>query len=150
MLVPWKESFAKPWQRIKRQRYRFANKGPDSQSYDFSNSHVQMWELDHKVWALKNWCFWFVVLEKTLEIPWRAGRSNKSILKEVNPGYSSEGLTLKLKLQYFDQLLQKPIHWKILRSWGRLKANEEEGRRGWDSSIASLTQWTWIWANSGR
>ena len=55
---------------IKKQRYHFANKGPYSQSYGFSNSHVQMWESDHKEsWALKNWCFWTVVLEKTLESP---------------------------------------------------------------------------------
>ena len=66
-----------------------------------------MWELDHKVWALKNWCSWFVVLEKTFEIPWRAGRSNKSILKEINPGYSLEGLMLKLKFQYFGYLMQR-------------------------------------------
>ena len=54
--------------RVKKQRYYFANKGPSSQSYSFSSNHVQMWELDRKEgWALKNWCFWTVVLEKTLE-----------------------------------------------------------------------------------
>ena len=59
----------KPRQHIKKQRHHFADKGPYSQSYGFSSSHVQMWELDHKEgWALKYWCFWTVVLEKTLEI----------------------------------------------------------------------------------
>ena len=57
-------------QHIKKQRHHFVNKGPSSQSYGFSNSHVWMWELDYKEsWALKNWCFWTVVLEKTLESP---------------------------------------------------------------------------------
>ena len=68
MLAPWKESYDKPRQRIKKQRHHFANKAPYSQSYGFSSSHVWMWEVDHKEsWALKNWCFWTVVLEKTLE-----------------------------------------------------------------------------------
>ena len=70
MLAPWKESYDKPRQHIKKQRHFFANKGPSSQSCGFSSSHVWMWELDHKEgWALKNWCFWTVVLEKTLESP---------------------------------------------------------------------------------
>ena len=67
---PWKKSCAKPRQHIKKQRHYFANKGPSSQSYGFSSSHVQMWELDHKEgWVPKNWWFWIVVLEKTLESP---------------------------------------------------------------------------------
>ena len=70
MLAPWKKSYDKPRQCIKKQRHYFANKHPYSQSYGFSSSHVWMWELDHKEsWALKNWCFWTVVLEKTLESP---------------------------------------------------------------------------------
>ena len=67
-LVPWKKSYDKPRQQIKKHRHHFANKCPYNQSYGFSSSHVQMWELDHKeVWAPKKWCFWTVVLEKTLE-----------------------------------------------------------------------------------
>ena len=70
MLVPWKKSYDQPRQHIKKQRHYFASKGPFSQSYGFSNSHVWMWELDYKEsWAPKNWCFWTVVLEKTLESP---------------------------------------------------------------------------------
>ena len=68
MLAPWKKSYDKPRQHIKKQRHYFANKGPYSLSYGFSSSHVRMWVLDHKEsWASKNWCFWTVVLEKTLE-----------------------------------------------------------------------------------
>ena len=70
MLAPWKESYDQPRQHIKKQRRYFANKGPSSQGYGFSSSHVWMWELSYKEsWALKNWCFWTMVLEKTLESP---------------------------------------------------------------------------------
>ena len=70
MFAPWKKSYDQPRQRIKKQRHYFANKGPSSQSYGFSSGHVQMWELGHKEgWEPKNWCFWTVVLEKTLESP---------------------------------------------------------------------------------
>ena len=70
MLTPWKESYDQPGQYIKKQRHYFANKGPSSQGYGFSSSHVWIWELDYKEsWMLKNWCFWTVVLEKILESP---------------------------------------------------------------------------------
>ena len=70
MLTPWKESCDQPRQHIKKQRHYFANKGSSSQGYRFSSGHVRMWELDYKEsWAQKNWCFWTVVLEKTLESP---------------------------------------------------------------------------------
>ena len=70
MLTPWKESYDQPRQHIKKQRHYFANKGLSSQSYGFSSSHIWMWELDYKEsWVVKNWCFWTVVLEKTLESP---------------------------------------------------------------------------------
>ena len=91
-----------PRQHIKK---LFANKGPYSQSYGFSNSHVWMQELDHKEgWPLKNWSFLIVVLEKT-PVPWTAKRSNQSALKEINPECSLEGLLLKLKLQYFGHMM---------------------------------------------
>ena len=71
MLAPWKKSSDKPRQHIKKQRHYFANKGPSSQLYGFSSSHVWMWELDYKEsWWLTKWCFWTIVLEKTLESPW--------------------------------------------------------------------------------
>ena len=68
--TPWKESYDQPRQHIKKQRHSFVNKGLSSQGCGFSSSHVWMWELDYKEsWALKNWCFWTVVLEKTLQSP---------------------------------------------------------------------------------
>ena len=66
-----------------------------------------MWELDHKESWARNWCFWTAVLEKTLEGPWTARRSNQSILKEISPEYSLEGPMMKLELQYFGQLMQR-------------------------------------------
>ena len=91
---------------IQKQRHHFANIGPSCQSYDFSSSYVWKWELDHKeVWAQKNWCFWTLVVEKTLKVTWTARRSNHSILKEINSEYSMEELMLKLKLQYFGHLM---------------------------------------------
>ena len=67
---PWKKSYDQPRQHIKKQRHYFANKGPSSQGCGFSSGHIWMWELDYKEsWAPKNWCFWTVVLEKTLESP---------------------------------------------------------------------------------
>ena len=77
----WKKSYEQPRQRIKKQRHYFADKGPSSQSYGFSSGHVWMWELDcEKSWAPKNWCFWTVVLEKTLESPLDCKE-----IKPVNP-----------------------------------------------------------------
>ena len=70
MLALWKECYDQPRQHIQRQTHYFADKGPSSQIYSFSSSHVWMWELDYKEsWTLKNWCLWAVVLEKTLESP---------------------------------------------------------------------------------
>ena len=81
MLVPWKESYDKPRQCTKKQRHHFANKGPYSQSYGFSSSHVQMWELDHKEGRVtKIWCFQTVMLGKTLESPLDCKK-----VKPVNP-----------------------------------------------------------------
>ena len=115
MLTPWNKSCDQPRQHIKKQKHYFASKGLSSQSYGFSSSHVWMWDLDHKEgWAPKNSWFWTVVLEKTLESPLAARRSNQSILKEISPEYSLEGLMLKLKLQYIGHLME-PTHWK--RPW---------------------------------
>ena len=88
-----------------------------------------MWELDYKEsWAPKNWCFWTVVLEKTLGVPWTARRSNQSILKEISPGCSLEGLMLKLKLQHFGHLMQRTDSLeKTLMLW----KTEGVRRRGW-------------------
>ena len=106
MFAPWKKSYDQPRQLIKKQRHYFANKGPSSQSYGFSSSHVWMWELDYtESWVPKNWCFEPWCWRRLLRVPWTARRSNQSILKEISPEYSLEGLMLKLKLQYFGHLM---------------------------------------------
>ena len=118
-----KEKLDKPRQCIKKQRHYFANKGLYSQSYSFSNSHVWMWELDHKEgWVQKNWCFWTVVLEKTFESPLDCKEMYQSILKEINPEYSLEGLMLKL--QYFGHLI-----WRTNSLEKNLMLGKIEGRR---------------------
>ena len=116
--------------RIKKQKHHFANKIPYSESYGFPSSHVWMWELDHKEgWSLKNWRFQMMVLERRLlRVPWTARRSNESILKEINPEYSLEGLILELKLQYFGHLMQRA---NSLEKTLMLRKNEGKRRRGW-------------------
>ena len=104
-----------------------------------------MWELDYEEgWEPKNWCFWTVVLEKTLESPLTAGRSNQSILKETSPGISLEGMMLKLATS-----CEELTPWKRLWCWEGLGAGGEGDDRGWDGWMASLTRWTWVWVNSG-
>ena len=129
MLAPWKKSYDQSRQHIKNQRHYFAEKGPSSQSFDFSSSHVWMWELDYKEsWVLKNWCFWTVVLEKTLESPLDSRRSNQSILKEISPEYVLEGMMLKLKLQYFGHLMQRTDSLEKTLMLGKIEGRR---RRGW-------------------
>ena len=113
----------KPRQHIKKQRHYFANKGPSSQSYGFSRSHVWMWELDHKEsWVPKNWCFWTVVLEKTWE-----SKEIKPVLKEISPENSLQGLMLKLKLQYFGHLMWRTDSFGKDPDPGKDWRQEEEG-----------------------
>ena len=110
-----------------------------------------MWELDHKqTWEPKNWCFWTVVLEKTLESPLDC-KENKPVYPKGNQSWIFIGRTdLKLKLQYFiSSWCEELSHWKRPWCWERLKAVGEGEVRGWDGWMASLTQWTWVWASSG-
>ena len=126
MLAPWKKSYDQPRQHIKKQRHHFANKSPYSQSYEFSSSYVWMLELNHKEgWVLNNWCFWTVVLEKTLESP-----LDRKEIKPVNPKgkyseYSLEGLMLKL--QYFGHLMARV---DSLEKTLILEKTEDRRRRG--------------------
>ena len=94
----------------------------------------------------KNWCFWTVVLEKILESPLTARRSNQSILKEINPEYLLERLMLKLKHQFWGEELTL---WKRPWCWERLKAEGKVDDRWWNGWMASPTQWTWVWVSSG-
>ena len=112
---------------ILKSRPYFVNKGPFSQGYGFSSGHVWMWELDYKEsWALKNWCFWTVVLEKTLE---SLLDFNQSILKEISPGCSLEGLMLKLKLQYFGHLMRKADSFEKTLMLGKIEGRRRRGRQ---------------------
>ena len=102
MLACWKKSYDKPRQHIKKQRHYFVNKGPASQGYGFSSSHVWMWELEcEESWASKNWCFWTVVLEKTLESPWNC--------KEIKPVYPKGNQSL-IFIGRTDAEAKTPIH----------------------------------------
>ena len=126
-----------------------ADKGPSSQSYGFSSSHVWMWTgkkaENWRIDAFELWCW-----RRLLWIPWTARRSNQSILKEINPEYSLEGLMLKLKLQCFGHLIKESTHQKRPWCWERLKAGGEGDDRGWDGLLASPTHRTWVWASSRR
>ena len=119
-----------PRQHIKKQRHYFVNKGLCSQGYGFSSGHAWMWELHYKEsWVPKNWSFWTVVLEKTLESPWTARRSNQSILKEISPGCSLEGLLLKLKLQYLSQLMRRADSLEETLMLGKIEGRRRRGRQ---------------------
>ena len=93
--------------------------------------------------AFKLWCW-----RRLLRVPWTARRSNQSILKEINSEYSLERLLLKV--QYFGYLMQRANSLEKTWCWERLKAEGEGDNRGWGGWMASLTQWTWVWARSGR
>ena len=105
------------------------SKGPSSQGYGFSSIHVWMWELNHKEsWASKNWCFWTVVLEKTLESPLDCKEILPVPPKEISPEYSLEGLMLKLKLQYSGHLMWRADSFEKTLILGK---TEGEKRSGW-------------------
>ena len=93
--------------------------------------------------AFELWCW-----RRLLRVPWTARRSNKSILKEINPEYSLEGLMLKLKLQYFGHLMWRTDSLEKTLMLGKIGAGGEGDDRGWDGWMASPTQWTWVWVNS--
>ena len=126
MLTPRKETYDQPRQHIKKQRCYFVNKGLSTQGYSFSSGHVWMGELDYKEsWVPKNWYFWTVVLEKTLESPLDC----KSILKEISPGCSLEGLMLKLKLQYLSHLMQRADSFEKTPMLGKIEGRRRRGRQ---------------------
>ena len=95
--------------------------------------------------AFELWCW-----RRLLRVPWTARRSNQSILKEINPKYSLEGLMLKVKLQYFGHLMRRIDSFEKMPTWccKWLKAGGEGDDREWDGWMASPTQWTWVWVNS--
>ena len=101
---------------------------------------AECWRID----AFEVWCW-----RRLLRVPWTARRSNKSILKEISPGCSLEGLILKLKLQYFGHLMQRVDSLEQTDAGRNLGAGGEGDDRGWDGWMATWTWWTWVWVNSG-
>ena len=128
------ESYDQPRQHIKKQRHYFDNKSPSSQDYGFSSSHVWMWELDcEESWVPKNWYFWTVCSRRLLRVPWTARRSNQSILKEISPGCSLEGLMLRL---------ETPILWPpYSKSW--LIGKDPDAGRDWGQEEKGTTEDVW-------
>ena len=136
----------KPRQSIKKQRHHFVDKGPYSQSYGFSSSHGWVGELDHKdSWVLKNWCFWIVLLEKTLESP-----LDSKEIQPVNPKGNQAWIFHWKDWCWFwssNTLAtwgEELTHWKRPWCWEGLRARGEGDNRGWHGWMA----WTWVWANS--
>ena len=129
----------------------FANKGPSSQSYGFSLViyGCEIWTIKiaecRRIDAFELWCW-----KRLLRVPWTARRSNQSILKEISPESSLEGLMLKLKLQYFGHLMQRADSFEKTLMLGKIEGRRRRGCRGWDGWMASPTQWTWGWLNSGN
>ena len=129
-LAPWKNSHAKPRQHFKKQRHHFADNGPYSQSYGFSSGHVWMWELDYKEgWALKNWCFQTVVLEKTLESPLDCK------IKPVNP----KGNQYWLIIERTDAKAEAPILWPP-HAKSRLIGKDPDAGKDWGQEEKGATE----------
>ena len=127
--APWKKSYDQPRQHIKKQRHYFANKIPSSQSYGFSSSHVWMWELNHKEsWMPKNWCFWTVMLEKTLESP-----LDYMEIKPVNPKGNQSWIFIgrtaaEAETPVFGHLMGGTDSLEKILMLGKIKSGR---RRGW-------------------
>ena len=173
MLAPWKKRYDQPTHHIKKQRLYFADQGPPSQSYDFP---VVMygcgsWTIKKtKCQRIDGFELWY--WRRLLRVPWTARRSNQSILKEISPAYSLEGLMLKLKLQYFGHLMQRTdslektlmpgkIEGRRRREWQSLRwldgitdstdmslSEFQElmiGREAWHAAVHGITKsWTWL------
>ena len=134
---------------LKKQRHYFANKGPFSLGYGFSSSHIWMQELDYKEsWVPKNWCFWTVVLEKTLESP-----LDCRVIQPVHPKGNQSWIFIgRTDVEAETPILWPPdaknwLIWKRPWCWERLRAGGEGDDRRWDDWVASPNQWTWAWVN---
>ena len=129
MLGPWEKSYGQPRQHIKKQRHYFVNKGPSSKAMVFPvvMHGCEIWTIKkaecQRIDAFELWCW-----RRLLRVPWTARRSNQSILKEISPGCLLEGLMLKLKLQYFDHLMQRADSLEKTLMLGGIGGGR---RRGW-------------------
>ena len=140
-LAAWKGSYDKPRQHIKRQRHYLVNKDPSSEGYGFSSGHVWMWELDYKEsWALNNWCFWTVMLEKTLESPLDC-KEIQPVHSKGNQSWLFIGRMLKLKLQYFHHLMRKTDSLEKTLMLGKTEGRKRRGRQRmkWFDDITDIT-----------
>ena len=143
MLDPWKKSYDKPRQHIKKQRHYFAHKGLSSQSYGFSNSYYgcESWSIKKaeclRMNAFEVWCW-----RRLLRVPQTARRSNQSILKEISPEYSLEGLMLRLKLQQFGHVMQRANSLEKTLMLGKIEGRRRRGQQSlrWLDDVT--TQWT--------
>ena len=135
--TPWKESYHQPGQHIKKQRHYFVNKGSYSQGYGFSCSHVWMWELDYKKsWVLKNWCFWSVVLEKTLESPLNCKEIQPVNPKEISPVHWKDWCW-SWNSNNFATWCEELTHLKRPWCWDKLRAGGEgDDRMTWLDGIS--------------
>ena len=151
MLTSWKKSYDQPRQHIRKQRHYFVNKGLSSQGYDFSSGHVWMWELAcEEGWVPKNWCFWTVVFQKTLESPLDC-KEIQPVHPKGDQSYLFIGRT-DVESENSNTLAtwcRELTHLKRPWCWERLRAGGEGDDRGWDGWMASPTQWTWVWVDSG-
>ena len=141
MLALWKESYDQPRQHIKKQRYYFANKGPSSQGYGFPVVMYvcESWTVKkaecQRIDAFELWCW-----RRLLQVPWTARRSNQSIIKEISPGCSLEGLMLRLKLQYFGHLMRRVDSLEKTLMLGGIGGRRRRGRQRmrWLDGITDL------------
>ena len=146
MLAPWKESYDQPRQHIKKQRHQFADEGPYIKAMVFPvvMYGCESWTIKkaecQRIDAFELWCW-----RRLLRVPWTASRSNQSILQESSPENVLGGLMLKLKLQYFDDLMQRVDSVEQSMILGKIEGRRRRGQQ----RMASVTQWT-VWANSGR
>ena len=157
MLTPWKENYDQPRQHIKNQKHYFVNKIRLVKAmvfpvimYGYESGTVKKAEcckID-ALWCWRRidalWCW-----RRLLRVPWTARRSSQSILKEIRPECSLEGLMLNLDSNTLVSWCKELTHLKRPSCWERLRAGKEGDGRGWGGWMASLTQWTWVWVNSG-
>ena len=150
MLTPWKEGYDQPRQNIKKQRYTLPAKVRLVKAMVFPvvMYGCESWTIKkaecRRIDAFELWCW-----RRLLRVPWTARRSNQSMLKEISPECSLEGLMLKLKLQYFGYLMLRADSFEKTLMLGKIEGRRKRGRQRQDGWMASPIQWTWVWVNSG-